>query len=340
MKYLYQLLAFLLLSTSILFAQDTFSIVAVDTETGEVGSAGASCLDDIQFPGSGGVSIICRVYPGRGAINTQALWNAANQENAGQQLLEGKSPQEVITWLTANDVENNRHQRQYGIIDFDENGVPRTAGFTGQFTTAYKGHILGENYAIQGNILLGKQILDSMEVRFNRAEGSLAEKLMAALQGANVPGADKRCLEEGVSSLSAYIKVAKPTDSESNVYLDIVVPFTDFGVEPIDVLQEAFNEWLNPTDAPELQLPEPTIVRIHPNPINSQTVFEIENPNSIAPYVVQIFDASGKQLQKFYYNPLDTQLTVKQLGGKSGVYLYHVWQQDKLVAKAEFLIAD
>ena len=223
MRFQFFLLAFsfFLLSPSILTAQDTFSIVAVDTLTGEVGSAGASCLDENQI--EGGVSIIGKLYPGRGAINTQALWNPTNQENAGLRLLEGMSSSEVRSWLIANDAEDNHRVRQYGIVDFDESGQPRTAAYTGSFTNAYKGHILGENYAIQGNILLGQEILDSMEVRFLRAEGSLAERLMESLQGANVPGADTRCLEEGVSSRSAFIRVAKPSDTEDSTYLDVVV---------------------------------------------------------------------------------------------------------------------
>ena len=61
------------LMMSSLFAQDTFSIVAVDETTGEIGSAGASCLDDTQFPGSGGAFIISDILPGRGAIHTLSL---------------------------------------------------------------------------------------------------------------------------------------------------------------------------------------------------------------------------------------------------------------------------
>lgn len=336
MKLFSILFTFLLLSTSILEAQDTFSIVAVDTETGEVGSAGASCLDENQI--EGGVSIIGKLYPNRGAINTQALWNPTNQENAGKRLIEGMSPSEVKTWLTTNDAENNHRVRQYGIVDFDENGLPRAAAYTGFLTTAYKGHLIGENYAIQGNILLGPEILDSMEARFLQAEGSLAKKLMAALQGANVPGADKRCLNEGVSSLSAFIRVAKPEDTEDNYHLDIVVPFTPLGVEPIDILQAEFNEWLNPTNLPELTLSKQTTVHIHPNPITDETIFEIQNPNTTTPYIVQIFDASGRQVHKFYYNIDDTRLTPKQLGAKNGVYLYQVWQKNKLVARGDFLL--
>ncbi len=72
-------------------------------------------------------------------------------------------------------------------------GTPRSAAYTGQNCVNYKNHITGRNYSIQGNILLGQQILDSMEARFLRAEGELACRLMEALQGAKVVGADTRC---------------------------------------------------------------------------------------------------------------------------------------------------
>ncbi|HOI32111.1 MAG TPA: hypothetical protein PLC47_05045, partial [Bacteroidales bacterium] len=61
-------------------AQDTFSIVAVDTITGEVGSAGASCLDNSAI--TGGAVIISDIIPGRGAIHTHSYWVSANQINA------------------------------------------------------------------------------------------------------------------------------------------------------------------------------------------------------------------------------------------------------------------
>ena len=60
----------------------------------------------------------------------------------------------------------------------------------------YKNHIIGDHYAIQGNILLGQSILDSMESRFLNTSGSLSEKLMASLQGAKVIGADTRCYDD------------------------------------------------------------------------------------------------------------------------------------------------
>jgi len=59
-----------------MYAQDTFSIVAIDTITGEVGSAGASCV----YIAGQGVRILSDVHPGLGAIHTQAYYLSANQD--------------------------------------------------------------------------------------------------------------------------------------------------------------------------------------------------------------------------------------------------------------------
>lgn len=221
--------------------QDTFSIVAIDTITGEIGSAGASCIDDNSI--AGGAIIISDVLPGRGAIHTQSYWLASNQLNARERMLLGDSPQEIIDWLEANDAQNLPGRRQYGIVDTDIDGNPRSAAYTGVNCLNWKGHITGLNYSIQGNILLGQQIVDNIEAGFLGTEGTLADKLMAALQGANIAGADTRCLNEGVSSLSAFIRVAQTGNNPDSLYLDLNVPETPFGVEPIDVLQEMYDEW-------------------------------------------------------------------------------------------------
>ena len=232
------------LSAAQLTGQDTFSIVAVDSVTGEVGSAGASCLDDSQI--AGGVVIISDVHPGRGVIHTQAYWLAANQNNASTRMDLGDSPEEIVYWLTWNDVQSNPTWRQYGIADFDSSGSPRADAYTGTNCDDYKNHIIGPYYTIQGNILLGPEILDSMESRFLNEPGGLACKLMAALQGANVPGADTRCLAEGVSSLSAFVRVARPEDTTGNMYMDLAVVETPFGMEPIDSLQTLFDNFMAP----------------------------------------------------------------------------------------------
>ncbi|MBL7826313.1 MAG: DUF1028 domain-containing protein [Saprospiraceae bacterium] len=263
------LIAFGMWSASLTIAQDTFSIVAVDTLTGEVGSAGASCLDNNSFPGSGGAIIISDILPGKGAIHTQSYWVAGNQANARLKMEEGLSPVEIITWLRQNDVEGilGQLKRQYGIIDFDAQGHPRSAAHTGTSCFNYKGHKTGLTYSIQGNILLGQQILDSMEARFLNANGTLADRLMAALQGANVPGADTRCLNNGTSSLSAFLRVAKPEDADDNLFLDLNVPSLPAGQEPIDSLQTLYNQWKASSGTAQLHQIQ---ISLQPNPASDQ----------------------------------------------------------------------
>ena len=216
----------------------TFSIVAVDLNNGQVGSAGASCI--------GGSIIISDIHPGVGAIHTQSYWSGYNQIMASNLMDSGLSPDEIINYLIENDVNNNPTIRQYGIVDIYEGG--RSAAYTGENCMDYKNHILGTNYAIQGNILLNEQILINIENNFNNTIGTLSDKLMAALQGANIPGADSRCLDNGTSSLSAFIRVSEPFDEPDNFLLDLNINNTNNNQEPINLLQNLYNEWLNEQD--------------------------------------------------------------------------------------------
>ena len=227
------LLFLIIVSTRILVSQDTFSIVAVDTITGEVGSAGASCI-----PGS---MIISDVHPGLGAIHTQSYWNPINQDSATSIMDQGYAPQDIIDWLVANDAQNDPTIRQYGIVDLIEGG--RSAGYTGENCFDFKGHKLGENYAIQGNILLGQSILDDMEAAFLTQYGTFEEKLMASLMAANVIGADTRCTPYGTPAISAFIRVADPDNSEDSLYMDINVNNAPLTLNPLDSLNVLYWDW-------------------------------------------------------------------------------------------------
>lgn len=229
----------LLICPWIASGQHTFSIVAVDTVTGQVGSAGASCID---INNSYHINRINEIVPGNGAINAQASWDFTNLANAKSRMEAGDSPEQIIEWLKDNDSQNRPQRMQYGIADINNNR-PRAAAFSGTSAMDWKGHSIGRNYATQGNILIGKHVIDSIESKFLQATGSLPERLMAALQGANFAGADQRCLDEGVSSRSAFIRVALPSDQNGSYWLDLGVPETPYGVEPIDELQKKFDAW-------------------------------------------------------------------------------------------------
>lgn len=227
----------ILLIISFLFSQDTFSIVAIDPETGQIGSAGASCI--------AGSIIISDIHPGLGAIHTQSYWTGINQNYASNLMEMGYSPDDIIDSLISNDSGNNSSIRQYGVVSIYDNEV-RSSAFTGENCFDYKGHILGETYAIQGNILLGSEVLEEMENRFLNTDGELSEKLMASLQGANIPGADIRCIDDNISSLSAFIRIANTYDQEGDYFLDLNVnnvEFVGYHIDPIDSLQVLFDEW-------------------------------------------------------------------------------------------------
>lgn len=307
-------------------AQDTFSIVAVDSVTGEVGSAGASCVDLLLVFPNYAVDFLGDLVPGQGAINTQASYNATNQSNARARLLAGNTPQQIISWLTSFDAGNNPNIRQYGIASF-VNGSPQTAGYTGTSTQNYKNHIAGPNYCIQGNILLGQSVLDSMEARFLREPGDLACKLMAALQGAKVVGADTRCASNNSSSLFAFVKVTQPTDSiGSPSFLVKVKTPGGAQIEPIDSLQRLFdaqhvcsNSAVTENVAPEW--------KVYPNPAGDRLTIAAYDPGMQRDNIhYRLTDSCGRVVRKGRISGNSTTIDLSEM--TSGVYVVEVYGDD------------
>ena len=293
-------------------SQDTFSIVAVDSITGEVGSAGASCVDLFQTNFATD-HFLGDLFPGVGAINTQADYSPFNQINARGRMNLGETPSQIIQWLIANDLSSigqpTPEVRQYGIVAL-VNSSPESAAHTGSSAFDYKGHITGLNYAIQGNILSGQEVLDSMQARFLREEGDLACKLMASLQGANMIGADSRCAANGTSSLFAFVKVAQPNDPfGSPSFIVSVRTHETAGIEPIDSLQTKFNlvhncQTLNINESGPLTVKN---FICYPNPVNHTLYLEPFNAqNFISDYSIIQLDGTivlkGKIQQKTIIN--------------------------------------
>lgn len=284
--------ALLLLFTSLgtLQAQDTFSIAAVDTITGEVGSAGGSCVN-LLFLGIADAGFLAQQLPGVGSINTQSFFLEANQDNAMARMQAGDDPDQMIDWLLANDAEGNPATRQYGIARLDGTGGARSAAFTGAGCLAYAGQRVGPGYAIQGNILLGPEILEAMEQNFLDATGTLAERLMAALQGANVPGADTRCAPIGNSSLFAFLEVAQPDDPFDQPSLSLGVRVFGSGIDPIDSLQILFDQWVLTTGLPASEHGAPLLLA--PNPVHDRLVLM----GTAARWQdLLVFDAQGRRV--------------------------------------------
>ena len=121
---------------------------------------------------------------------------------------------------------------------------------------------------------MGQQILDSMEARFLSTPGSLACKLMAALQGAKVIGADTRCAPRGLSSFSAFIRVANPQDSIGNFFLDLTVNTSPRLIEPIDTLQTLFDLWGGCNASYVVTNSSKKGIKIFPNPVSNIVTLE------------------------------------------------------------------
>jgi uncharacterized Ntn-hydrolase superfamily protein len=324
------LLVFMTLRSS---SQDTFSIVAVDSLTGEVGSAGASCVgSSSSYPH--GAQILSDVIPGIGAIHTQASWSAVNQQHAHDWMMLGLSPQQIIDSLVAHDAGSNPTIRQYGIVDYF-GGHPRSAAFTGSNCQNYKNDTAHLNYSVQGNILMGQQILDSIQSRFLHTPGPLSDRLMAALQGAKVVGADTRCAVHGTSSQSSFIRVAKMTDPPDTLYLDLWMAYPQnlsgiYPVDPIDSLQTLYNLWKLSSGVKDHGRVDYNAVRVYTDP-GGTVVFDLTRCRDYRHATLFVYDISGKLLVS---QVIASRVTRIDLSGKYNreMLVYRIVRQDLTVA--------
>ncbi len=304
------------------FSQHTFSIVAVDPNTGDIGSAGATCLNFED-----GALAISDIVLNVGAIHTQSAYSVSNQANARARMEAGDSPDEIISWLQANDDSSDGYsiaERQYGVVDLNS-GSPRSAAFTGTNNFSEKGHRLGSGYAIQGNILISQDVLDDMENAFLNTAGPLYDRLMAVMQAAKRPGADSRCLVDNISSGSAFIRMAIPSDTDSsygNLWLDINVWLSSgtFTGDPIDQLQIKFDEFKAGLglDSNDLKC-----LRISPNPTTGIVKIASETAQ---PYHIQVFDSLGKLLMNLEVASQNHQLNLSGLN--NGLYFITITETD------------
>jgi uncharacterized Ntn-hydrolase superfamily protein len=158
----------------------TFSIVGADPERGEVGIAVAS-----RFFAVG--AVVPHAIADVGAVATQSYANVSYGPNGLELLSEGKTPAEVLEALTGPD--SGRTQRQVGIVAADGSSVT----FTGEDCLAWAGGRSGPNYACQGNILTGEDVVAAMEESFLATTGKpLAERLYLALKAGDDKGGDSR----------------------------------------------------------------------------------------------------------------------------------------------------
>lgn len=243
---------------------NTFSIVARDPQTGMLGVAVAS-----KFLAVG--SIVPWAKAGVGAIATQS-WANTGFGPDGLALLEaGKSAQETLDALLKDD--ENREWRQVGIVD--RNG--QAAAFTGKHCHDYAWHHVGEGFAVQGNLLTGIEVLESMQIAFQYARGDLADRLLAALIAGDEAGGDKR----GRQGAALYVV------QEQGSYDGHIDRYVDLRVDD------------HPSPAYELK----RLLGLH------RLYLGETDPNMLRPLAGEILEETARHLIRFGYLPEATYAT-------------------------------
>ncbi len=230
----------------------TFSIVARDNETGELGVAVQS-----KFPAVG--SLVPWIDLSAGAIATQAFANLEYGRKGLRLLKAGASAKQTLDILIAGDPMADH--RQVGIVDT----TGQTVSFTGKECYPWAGGLIGDAVAVQGNILVGEEVVNSMIDTYLATQGDLAEKLMRALEAGQKAGGDKR------GQQSANLLIYRENGGYgggSDVYIDVRV---DDHPNATEELRRVFE-------------------------LYSLTLLEREDPNDITKLTDELFDRISTRL--------------------------------------------
>jgi uncharacterized Ntn-hydrolase superfamily protein len=157
----------------------TYSIVALDPSTGELGAAVQSHWFSVG-------SLCTWAQPGVGAVATQSVVEPAHGPHALDRLQDGASAHDALAELIAADPLGA--VRQVGVVDA-EGGV---AVHTGAGCIPCAGDALGPHWSCQANMMAGETVPAAMSAAFEHAEGDLADRLLAALHAAEGEGGDVR----------------------------------------------------------------------------------------------------------------------------------------------------
>ena len=176
-------------------SEGTFSIIARDVAAGELGMAvqsKAHAVGSRTVSAKGGLAVIAH----------QAQSNPMYGQIGLDLLARGMAPQQALDFMLRGD--EGRENRQVAILDLQG----RNAAWTGKNPQDWKGHRCTPDYCVQGNILAGPEVLEGMVAAFESAKSQpLAERLIAALDGGQAAGGDRRGMQ------AAALVIVKPPAS-------------------------------------------------------------------------------------------------------------------------------
>jgi uncharacterized Ntn-hydrolase superfamily protein len=199
----------------------TFSVVARDPSNGDFG-----VIVQSKFPAVG--SVVPWAKAEAGAIATQAWANVSYGPRGLDLLQAGKSASEVLRIMLKDDP--GAQHRQVGIVDQKGHAVAHT----GKECMNWAGHLIGDGFTCQGNILAGEDVVSNMVDAYEKNEGDLIDKLFAALNAGQTAGGDRRGMQS-----AAILVVRKEGGYEggNDRYVDVRV---DEHPSPIKELERIF----------------------------------------------------------------------------------------------------
>jgi uncharacterized Ntn-hydrolase superfamily protein len=199
----------------------TFSIVAFDEETGDLGVAVQS-----KYVAVG--TVVPWARAGVGAVATQAVANVSFGPRGLEMMERGLHPKEVVQNLVRAD--EAADIRQVGTVD----SLGRAAAFTGKGCYEWAGHTVGRGFCALGNLLASEEVVEAMAGAYEVAEGDLPERLIAALEAGQMAGGDRRGQQ---SAALLVVREAGGYGGYSDRYVDIRV---DDHPRPIEELRRIF----------------------------------------------------------------------------------------------------
>jgi hypothetical protein len=264
----------------------TWSVIAVDRATGRVVIASATCVDrDDRFL----MGVQAVVVPGKGVAACQAAVDAThkNQMLVFEELKKGTDPKAIIEMLSQDPAFQSR---QFGIVDLQGRSAGHSGLTNGYVSQDIQGQVPGTEifYSIQGNILRPGQVAPNAVQAFIKTQGSITDRVMAAMEAADGSGGDSRCVCppwptdgsrppipcDGRTSHVAYILAADPKDSSGDshnngkysMYITASQPGPDKGpnqiragenLNPVKTLRARYDAWKKAQTPPAAGLPNP-----------------------------------------------------------------------------------
>ena len=264
----------------------TWSVIAVDKATGRVVISSATCVDrDDQFL----MGVQAVVVPGKGVAACQAGVDSThkNQMLVFEELKKGTDPKVIIEMLSQDPAFQSR---QFGILDLQGRSAGHSGLTNGYVSQDVQGQVPGTQifYSIQGNILRPGLVVPNAVQAFIKTNGSIEDRVMAAMEAADGSGGDSRCVCppwptdgsapafpcDGRTSHIAYILAADPKDTNGDshnngkysMYITASQPGDTKGpnqiragenLNPVKTLRLRYDAWKKTKTPPVAGLPNP-----------------------------------------------------------------------------------